>query len=352
MIKKDIVKQARPPAVNHSHGIALIGCGDVAGTHLDAYTDADFDVRALCDIDVERAQDRRDEYVPDADVTDDYRKILARDDVDVIDATTQPGPRATIISEALEAKKHVLSQKPFTTDIETARQLVELATENDVRLAVNQNARWAPGVAYLRAAVNSGRLGTPHGVSVERTWDYSRIAGDQIAHRLLLHYAIHWLDLVRCVLPGNAESVYAATSTSPTQTPDQPVVTGIVVRFANGQATLRFDGDAPHDTVDRTRVIGDAGSIKVAGSNTENRTVRLTDEHGTIIPSLSGSWNPDGWCGAMAELLAAIEHGEQPPHSGNNNIQTLKLVFATIESARTGESIKPGEATALPSVEQ
>jgi len=344
----ELLQRSRPPTIGGDHGIALVGCGAVAGTHLEAYENTDLDVRALCDLNLERARECRDEYVPNADVTDDYREAVERDDVDVVDATVPPGPRGAIVEDAITAGNHVLSQKPFVRDLETGQRLVELAELADVRLAVNQNGRWAPGAAYLRAAVDVGRLGTVHGMTVERTWDYGRIAGDGIAHRLLFHYAIHWLDLVRCVLPGEAETVHATTTTSPTQAPDQPVVAGIVVHFTDAQATLRFDGDAPHDTVDRTRVVGDAGTVELSGPDTESRTVRLTDETGTREPSPSGSWNPDGWYGTMAELLAAVERGERPPHSGADNLQTLELVFAAVESARTGEPVAPGKVTELP----
>jgi len=347
MDHSQLVARATPPEVDDDYGIALVGCGAVSPTHLRAYTDAGFDVRVLCDVEIDRARSRRDEYVPGADVTDDHRAAVTRSDIDIVDATPPPDPRAAIVQDALRADTHVLSQKPFATDLETARALVSLADERGVRLAVNQNARWAPGAAYLRAAVDAGRLGTVHGVTVERTWDYSRIAGDGIPHRLLFHYAIHWLDLVRCVSPAEAQRVHAMMSVSPTQEPDQPVVAGILVEFPDGHATLRFDGDAPHDTVDRIRVAGNTGTAELVGPDTEDRTVRLTDRTGTTTWTPSGSWNPDGWHGAMAELLAAVERDEEPPHSGADNLRTLELVFATVESARTGEPVVPGEVTDL-----
>jgi predicted dehydrogenase len=344
----DLIHRSRPPSVEGDYGIALVGCGAVAKTHLEAYAGTDIDVRVLCDLEPDRARTLRDEYIPTADVTADHQEAVERADIDVVDATAPPDPRADIVADALSAGKHVLSQKPFATDLDTARRLVDLAEQAAVRLAVNQNGRWAPGAAYLRAAIEAGRIGTVHGLTVERTWDYGRIAGDGIPHRLLFHYAIHWLDLVRCVFPGEADTVRAVTTTSPTQAPDQPVVAGVIVRFESGQATLRFDGDAPHDTVDRTRAVGDIGTVELSGPDPETRTVRLTTENGRAEPTLSGSWNPDGWYGAMTELLSAIERGERPPHSGADNLRTLELVFATIESARTGEAIEPGDATGLP----
>lgn len=342
------LRQSGPASIGADHGIAIVGCGAVAGTHLRAYTNAGLDVRVLCDIDIERARDRRDEYVPDADVAADHRTLIERDDIDVVDATLPPEPRVAVVEDALAAGKHVLSQKPFVTDLDTGRRLVALARRNGVHLAVNQNGRWAPGAALLRAAVDAGELGTVHSATVERTWDYSRIAGDDHPHRLLFHYAIHWIDLVRCVLPGEARTVHATTTRSPTQEPEQPVLGGILIGFDTAQATLTFDGDAHYGTVDRTRVIGDAGTVELSGPDPESRTVRFSGPDGTRRPSLSGSWNPTGWKGAMLELLATIEDGKRPSHDAADNLRTLELVFAAIESARTGESVAPGEITSLP----
>ena len=59
----------------------------------------------------------------------------------------------------IRAGKHVLSQKPFVLDLDTGDRLASLADERDCRLAVNQNARWAPHFSYMRQAVASGLIG-------------------------------------------------------------------------------------------------------------------------------------------------------------------------------------------------
>jgi predicted dehydrogenase len=64
----------------------------------------------------------------------------------------------------------VLSQKPFVLDMDTGERLANLADAQGLRLAVNQNGRWAPRFAYLGQAVT---LYTPAGYSIpalEGTW--------------------------------------------------------------------------------------------------------------------------------------------------------------------------------------
>ena len=57
--------------------IALIGCGGISAAHLDAYRAASLNVTLLCDRNIRKAQGRRDEYFPDAAVTESVDEVLA-----------------------------------------------------------------------------------------------------------------------------------------------------------------------------------------------------------------------------------------------------------------------------------
>ena len=99
--------------------IGLIGCGGISEHHLKAYRRAGYRVAALCDRAESKALARRKEFYPKADVYADYRELLRRDDIEVVDITTHPAEREPIIEDALRARKHVLSQKPFVLDLDS-----------------------------------------------------------------------------------------------------------------------------------------------------------------------------------------------------------------------------------------
>ncbi|MFO1140823.1 MAG: Gfo/Idh/MocA family oxidoreductase, partial [Amaricoccus sp.] len=144
--------------------IALVGAGGIAGAHLAAYRAAGFDVAVVCNRTLARAVARRDEFFPGAEATDDVAGTLARDDIEVVDLTPPPAERYALVRAALEAGKHVLSQKPFVVDLDAGARLCELADARGVRLAVNQNGRWAPHLAWMREAVRAGLVGTVQSV--------------------------------------------------------------------------------------------------------------------------------------------------------------------------------------------
>jgi hypothetical protein len=110
----------QPPTPKSPPPIGLIACGGITQTHLTAYKKAGFNVVALCDLIEERARKRQADFYPDAAVYTDYRDLLARDDIRVVDIATHPPERVPLIEDALRAKKHVLSQKPFVLDLDTA----------------------------------------------------------------------------------------------------------------------------------------------------------------------------------------------------------------------------------------
>ena len=281
--------------------IGLIGCGGITEQHLEAYKRAGYEVVALCDVLEEAARKRAEEFYPEALVTTDHRAILNRADIDVVDIATHPAERVSLVTEALRAGKHVLSQKPFVLDLDVGEQLVQLADDQGLKLAVNQNGRWAPHFSYMREAVQAGLIGEPATVDISIHWDHNWVADtvfNDIHHLILYDFAIHWFDIT-CAFFGDraATSVYAAVNHADGQTANPPLLAHAVVEFENGQATLNFNANCPLGQEDRTTVIGSRGTIRSVGPSLMDQTVTLWTPDGYAAPDLEGAWFPDGFHG-------------------------------------------------------
>jgi predicted dehydrogenase len=333
-------------------GIAMIGCGGITKWHLTAYKNANYNVVAFCDIVRARAEQRRDEFFPAAFATDSVQQILERDDVQVIDITTHPPERAPLIEAALRAGKHVLSQKPFVIDLDVGERLADVADEMGVRLAVNQNARWAPHFSYIREAVNAGLLGTIDAIHCDVHWDHSWVKGtvfESIRHLILYDFGIHWFDFVTNIMHNSpARRVYASMARSATQTIAPPLLAQAIVEFESAQATLIFDGFTQFNHLDRTLVVGNHGAAHSEGPTTAHQRVELFTAGGIASPRLRGAWFPNGFHGTMAELLSAIVEQREPTNSARNNLASLALCFAAVASAERGEAVTPGSVRKLP----
>jgi predicted dehydrogenase len=93
----------------------------------------------------------------------DWKRLVQRDDVDLVDVCTPGSSHAEISIAALEAGKHVLCEKPLANTVAEARAMAaaaERAAAQGVRAMVGFNFRRVPAVALARELVAAGRLGT------------------------------------------------------------------------------------------------------------------------------------------------------------------------------------------------
>lgn len=336
---------------SYNPAIGVIGCGGICGQHLNAYRHAGYRVTALCDRNEHKAIGRRDDFYPQAHIHTDYRDLLALDEIEVVDITTHPADRVELIEAALRAGKHVLSQKPFVVDLDEGERLVDLAERQGVRLAVNQNGRWAPHFSYIGQAIRAGLIGELRSVNFTLHWDHSWIIGttfEEIEHLILCDFAIHWFDLVAYFF-GKREpvSVYATATRATGQRAKTPMLAQAMIEFADGQASLIFNADVTYGQEDRTFVAGSRGSIASIGPSLSEQTVTLYTDAGQAQPKLEGTWFREGFHGAMGELLCAIEEDREPANRARDNLHGLALCFAAIASAEEKKPKRPGDARRL-----
>jgi len=341
-----------PRPKDAGHSIGLIGCGGITAYHLDAYRAAGFRTAAFCDIDKASARKRRDEYHPEGDIYTDYRDLLARRDITVVDIATHVEIRGAMIEAALAAGKHVLSQKPFTLDLEEGERLAALAEARGLRLAINQNGRWAPHFSYMRQAVAAGLIGDVQAVHMRVHWDH-RWTRDTVfndmPHLVLYDFAIHWFDMLTCLMGARKPlRVYASEAWTREQINKPPLLAQALIEYEDAQASLVFDAATAQGAADQTRIIGANGTLASEGPDLNHQNVTLYTEEGIAHPLLQGEWFTNGFQGTMAELLCAIEAGREPMNGARDNLKSLALCFAAIESAITHQPQVPGAVRRMP----
>ncbi len=336
-----------PPLPRHYRPkIAIIGCGGISEYHLRAYAAMELNVVALCNRTASRADQRRDAFFPSAQVYTDYRDVLARRDIEVVDLTLPPRERVAVMETALRAGKHVLSQKPFVLDLEEGERLVALADHCGVKLAVNQNGRWAPHFSYLAAAVDAGLIGEIATIDCTLQWDHTWTAGtpfEDVHHLVLFDFGIHWFDLVARLVRGRvARRVFASVARASLQQMKPPMLAQVAIDYDHAQVRLNFNGHVQLGQEDRTVICGSTGTLRSFGPSLSEQTVTLHTALGQATPKLEGTWFTHGFQGAMGELLCAIEDNREPSHSARGNLASLALCFAALASADLGVPQVPG----------
>lgn len=331
--------------------IALIGCGGISAFHLKNYRAMGLHVAFLCDLDAARAAARAREFYPKAMVVSDFREVLRHPELEVVDVATHPAERIPVIEACLRAGKHVLSQKPFVLDLGVGERLAQLADERQVRIAVNQNGRWAPHWSYLTQLCRAGALGQLNSIDFTVAWDHSWVkdtAFNTLHHLVLYDFGIHWFDITAVLMADRRpQAVTAVVTACGAQAFAPPALASVVIDYPDAQVRINFNAANAFEQRDVTLLCGSRGTAVSAGPSLSDQRVHFTNARGRAEPKLQGTWFVNGFQGAMGELLQAIAADREPLHSARNNLATLELVFAALASAETGKPVAPGSVHRL-----
>jgi predicted dehydrogenase len=191
--------------------------------------------------------------------TTDWRDLVARDDIDVVDICTPPGTHAEIAEAAAEAGKAVLSEKPLGTSYVQAHAAWAAVSRAGVRNAIGFNYRRLPAVALMRRMIADGvvgevRLWRGTWLSDEFTdpktpfdWRFDRAMGGTTIADLGSHMIDMALWMVGPIAEVSAQSETFIRA-RPSPTGDRPVTIDDA-----SSALLRFQGGA-RGTIEMARL--------------------------------------------------------------------------------------------------
>lgn len=142
--------------------VGIIGCGGIAnGKHMPALSKVEeVEMVAFCDIIVERAEEAKAKYgTPDAKVFDDYKKMLADMDLDVVHVCTPNSSHAELSIAAMEADCHVMCEKPMAKTSAEAKSMIEASKRTGKKLTIGYQNRFRTDSRYLHNFCEEGGLG-------------------------------------------------------------------------------------------------------------------------------------------------------------------------------------------------
>lgn len=203
--------------------VGIIGVGGIArGAHIPGYQKLpDVELVAFCDIIPERAKQGVEEFgAPGAKAYEDYRELLARDDIDAVSVCTPNAVHAEITIAALDAGKHVICEKPMAIRPEEAWAMVEAAKRNDRILTIGYQSRFGDDAQLLKSMIEDGVLGEVYyarALALRRrgvpTWGVF-LDKDKQGGGPLIDIGTHALDLTLWLMgPGIGRPVWALGAT-------------------------------------------------------------------------------------------------------------------------------------------
>lgn len=146
--------------------VAMIGCGSISGIYLTNITKVfkELELVGVCDLIPERAEKAQKEYnVPKIYPT--MYDAFADPEVEVVLNLTRPYQHFEVSKAALEAGKHVYSEKPLGADFEEGKKLVALAKEKGLMLGGAPDTYLGAGIQTCRELIDNGAIGKPIGAA-------------------------------------------------------------------------------------------------------------------------------------------------------------------------------------------
>jgi len=277
-------------------------------------------------------------------------------DADAVLVTAPQFAHVPLAIEAMEAGKHALVEKPFSTTVAEAREGIAVAERTGKTLMVSQQYRFYPAARKAAQMVAERELGAVGSVRVNfRKWANSAPkAGHKhysIAHPLIFDMAIHHFDLMRMVLGKNAVNVYAKVTDPPWSKFEDEGAATITIEFEGG-TVVSYNGswlspDRPTHWAGEWAVECEEGTIGFTGR--EGAKAGVSGDALTVTEPGKGTRSvrlvqPRFW-GRSAGLVAfanAIQSGAEPETSARLNLGSVALMEAAAKSSKPGQ-IEPVE---------
>lgn len=293
---------------------------------------ADIDGQAL-----EAARARAD-LTPDRCFAD-FRRAFGEVEADAALVVTPPAVHAEVALTAIEAGLHVLVEKPFTDGMESARQVVAAAESAGATVMVSQNYRFRAWVRTIRALLDDGGLGAPDSVAVRfaKAPEFPGSFRLTMAHPLVAEMSIHHFDLMRALTGREPLSVYATTWRPEWSWFGHHPCAMVVFEFEGGLKVLYNGswvtrGRETSWNADWTVECRDA----VIELRDESIHLTMADHPGQDTEVELQAMPCEGQEFALREFQRAVAEGREPEASGRDNLASMAMVFAAVQSADSG----------------
>lgn len=337
--------------------VGVIGCGIIAKAYAEGAVAFDsFSVEACADSDTERAEALAAGHGLEVMSVEG---LISSPEIDVILNLTPPTVHAAVVGGALEAGKHVYTEKPLTTSLPIARELVASADRLGLRIGCAPDTFLSSAYEAARALIQRGDIGEPLGATATMlvggpdNWHPNADFFYRAGGGPMLDLAPYYLTAIASLLGPFASAAGFATTPTPERTlgvgprkgekftVDVPTHVAAALRLESGALatlTVSFESRGRYDS--RMTVHGTEGALSLPDANQFDGDLAVFNGAGEweAVPYASrGAQETRGY--GLHEMLEAVR--EKRPHraSGELGLHVLETATAVLRSAEEGRTI-------------
>jgi predicted dehydrogenase len=342
-----------------SESVVIVGAGDVSNRWFGPLSEERVEVLAVADLQLEAAQDQiARNGLAGAQAYEDFREALRRHKPDFVLDLTAPTAHAAVVCHALRAGFHVLGEKPMATSMREARRMVATAEKYGRTYMVGQSKRFDPHADRARRTLASGRIGPLTTVNCDfyagRHFDAARTSPnfrELDPHVLLTDMAVHHFDLARFLTGAEPLAVYVKEFNPPGSWFAGGAAATCLFEMSDG-SLFTYRGSWCAEGMETSwsgnwRLVGTVGTI-LWEQDTEPRgetTKPGGDRSGLHWEAEPLKMEESGMPFSnqrqvLREMLEFLRTGKTPQSECHDNLKSLAMTYAAIESSRRGRWVR------------
>lgn len=339
--------------------VGIIGCGKIAQVrHIPEYDEnPDAELAGYYDFNYARACGLAQKYGGKAYQT--LEEMLDDKEIDAVSVCAANNAHAEICIKALQSGKHVLCEKPMATTLEDCLEMVKAADTYKKKLMIGQNQRFAKAHQKAKELLAAGVIGrvltfrTTFGHGGPETWSIDAGKNSwffdkkRAAMGAMADLGVHKTDLIQYLLGENIVETTAEIATldkcdaegNPIGVDDNAVCIYKMKSGVIGTMTASWTYYGEEDN--STSIYGSSGIMKIY-DDPRYSIVVVTKEGERILYDIDKIQTNDEQTrsGIIDAFVAAVVQDKEPEVSGRDVLNAMKAVFSSIESSKTGQTVK------------
>jgi len=287
---------------------------------------------------------------------DDAEALMKNEEPDFIDIITDVDTHEKFTALGAKYGKDVICQKPMAPDFESAKRMMEVSSQAGVRFYVHENYRWQPQFRRVKQILDEGLIGKPFRCKTGFNTAFP-VFDTQPFLATLKNFALtdqgsHQFDVLRFLF-GEAHSIYTQIQTVNPSIRGEDVATSLL-RMKNGVVCIQeisFSSPLEKELFPQTLLLieGDRGSIRL-DADFEIRITQGKETSKEVVAMKTYPWQtdrlvpePPSIVDCNRDILRDMQGEGKAETTGEDNFETVRLVWAAYESARLNRVIEIGK---------